>query len=260
MAIKPAQASRCAPGEVSVTGESFVPARLLSSQPEGGWTESSALGALPVFGGLFSVTGNSSSVPLIHVFDLGNVLVRFDGKVFLRKMTAACRDGAPVAETVNRHVEALGIEIGGDFGALHPLLVRDLGLTMAPAEFRLAWNDIFEPIPGMQEVAAETPRPRCMLSTTNEPHAAWLRQRFPQLFALFDYCFLSNEVGLKKPDIALFRHVESVTGASPERHLFIDDLPHNVAGARAAGWQAFQFRGVEDCRRQLSEVDTRNNC
>ena len=190
----------------------------------------------------------------IHVFDLGNVLIRFDGAAFLRRLTAACREGAPVTETVNRDVDALRIETGGDFEALHPLLVRDLGLTMAPDEFRLAWNDIFEPIPGMREVVEETPRPRYMLSTTNEPHAAWLRQRFPQVFALFDYCFLSNEVGLKKPDLALFRHVESVTGEASERHLFIDDLPKNVAGARAAGWQAFQFLGVEDCRRQLSEI------
>jgi len=197
-------------------------------------------------------------MPLIHVFDLGNVLVRFDESVFLRKLTTACSPGAPVAETVNRHVDALRIETGGDFEALHPLLMRDLGMMMTPAEFRLAWIDIFESaIPGMEALVEETPRPRYMLSTTNEPHAAWLRQQFPQVFALFDHCFLSNEVGLRKPDIALFRHVESVTGAPSECHLFFDDLLQNVAGARAAGWQAFQFLGLEDCRRRLSDIHSR---
>jgi putative hydrolase of the HAD superfamily len=260
MAIRPAQADRGAPEEVSVTGESFWPPRLLSSQSQAVGAASPVPDPLLVSGGLFGVLGNSSSMPLVYVFDLGNVLVHFDERVFLRKLTAACSEGAPVAETVRQHVEALEIETGGDFEALHPLLVRDVGLMMTPAEFRLAWNDIFEStVPGMPELVAEMPRPRYMLSTTNAPHAAWLRQRFPQVFALFDHCFLSNEVGLKKPDIALFRHVESVTGASPERHVFVDDVARNVAGARAAGWQAFEFAGAEDCRRQFSEVQCRHS-
>jgi len=193
-------------------------------------------------------------MPLIYVFDLGNVLVRFDDRLFPQRLAAACREGAPVLEALNHHLDALHLETGGDFEALHPLLVRDLGLVMTPDELRKAWDDIFDPMPGMQELVQEAPRPRYMLSTTNGPHAAWLRRRFPEVFALFDHCFLSHEVGLKKPDIALFRHVELVTGAAAERHLLIDDLPENVAGARAAGWQAIRFLGVEDCRRRLTEM------
>jgi len=193
-------------------------------------------------------------MPLVHVFDLGNVLVGYDEDRCLRRLRAACREGAPVEEVLRHHLDSIRPEIGGDFDALHPLLVRDLGLTMTPEELRLAWNDIFESVPGMLEVVRKSPRPRYMLSSTNEPHVAWLRQHFGWVFDLFDHCFLSNEIGLTKPDIALFRHVESVTGQAPERHLLIDDLLQNVDAARAAGWHAVRFLGVEDCQRRLAQA------
>ena len=64
----------------------------------------------------------------------------------------------------------------------------------------------------------------------------------------------SHEVGVRKPDRPIFRHVESLSGRPAEEHVFVDDLPEHVAGARAAGWQAIQFRGVEDCRRRLAAL------
>ena len=193
-------------------------------------------------------------MPLIHVFDLGNVLVRVDEDLFLQRLRARCRPGAAIAITFAEHALAVGIDVGGDFELLHPLLVRDLGLAMTPDEFRLAWNDIFTPMPEMLAVVCESPRPRYLLSSTNAPHVAWLRERFGYVFDLFDQCFFTNEIGLRKPEPALFRHVESVTGRPPSHHLFMDDLPQNVAGARAAGWHALQFVGVEDCRRRLAAL------
>jgi len=193
-------------------------------------------------------------MPLVHVFDLGNVLVAFDERLVYQRLRQRCRPGARVEAVFDAHLEAAGVDIGGDFDRLHPLLVRDLGLSMTLEELRLAWNDIFSPMPEMLEVVRESPRPRYLLSTTNAPHVVWLRQHFSYVFALFDHCFLTCEIGLRKPDPALFRHVESVTGHPPERHLLIDDMPQNVAGARAAGWQAIRFVGVEDCRQRLAAL------
>jgi len=193
-------------------------------------------------------------MPLVHILDLGNVLIAHEEGLFYERVRERGRAGAPVVEVVNRHLEELAVDIGGDFDQLHPRLVQDLGLTMSLAELRLAWNDIFTPIGEMIELAAAMPRPRYLLSTTNEPHVTWLREHYGYVFDLFDHCFLTCEIGLRKPDLALFRHAESVTQQPPERHVFVDDREENVAGARAAGWHAFQFAGVEDCRRRLAEL------
>jgi 2-haloacid dehalogenase len=61
-------------------------------------------------------------------------------------------------------------------------------------------------------------------------------------------------VGLRKPDLAIFRHVEGLTGRPPQEHVFIDDLGVHVTGAIRAGWHAIHFQGVEGCRRRLAAL------
>lgn len=190
----------------------------------------------------------------VPVFDLGNVLVFVDEDRFLERLAARSRPGVRVAEVFAEHARALAIDLGGDFGALHPLLVRDLGLTMTREELRLAWCDIFRPNPPMLEVVAETPRPRCLLSNTNEPHITWLRERYPELFTPFAWRFFSYEMGLRKPDPAVFRRVQEETGAPAGRHVLVDDLVMNVAAAEEAGWRGVRFAGPEDCRRRLAAL------
>ena len=63
---------------------------------------------------------------------------------------------------------------------------------------------------------------------------------------------VSGEVGLLKPDRAIYDiHVESF-GLEPAATLFIDDSEKNVEGARDAGWQAVHFSGAEKLRSDLA--------
>ncbi len=48
----------------------------------------------------------------------------------------------------------------------------------------------------------------------------------------------SAVVGCCKPDPRIFAAAEHDLGVEPARILFVDDLPANVEGARACGWQA----------------------
>lgn len=51
----------------------------------------------------------------------------------------------------------------------------------------------------------------------------------------FDVVVDSSEVGLRKPDPAIYRLTAGLLGAAPERCAFLDDHPGNVAGAEAVG-------------------------
>jgi HAD superfamily hydrolase (TIGR01509 family) len=193
-------------------------------------------------------------MPLVHVFDLGNVLIFVHQERFLEKLRANSRPGAPVEEAFGAHYERARVDRGGEFDSLHPLLVRDLGLRLSPAELRLAWQDMFSLNPPMVEFVRALRGPRFMLSNTNAPHAEWIEEQWPELFPLFEECVFSHEVGMRKPEAAIFRHVESLSGRPAAEHVFVDDLPQHVAGARAVGWEAIQFRGVGDCRRRLAAL------
>ncbi len=58
-----------------------------------------------------------------------------------------------------------------------------------------------------------------------------------------DVTVLSDDIGVNKPDIRLYRHaMERVGNPRPERHMMIGDNPAtDIAGALAAGWQAILF-------------------
>ncbi|MHA6531088.1 HAD family hydrolase [Paenibacillus sp. BAC0078] len=54
--------------------------------------------------------------------------------------------------------------------------------------------------------------------------------------------FISDAVGLAKPDPAIFAHVNKVTGTTAEQSLYVGDTWDNdVVGALAAGWKAIWY-------------------
>jgi len=55
---------------------------------------------------------------------------------------------------------------------------------------------------------------------------------------LFDHVIDSSEVGLRKPEPAIYRLVVDRLGCAPEQILYLDDFLANVAGALQQGWQA----------------------
>lgn len=91
------------------------------------------------------------------------------------------------------------------------------------------------------------------LSNTNALH--W-HDRFATwpLMELFDHRFASFEMGLLKPDAAVFEHVAAVLGMPPERVLFLDDNSVNVNSAAAVGFRAARAVGVQEAREHLVEA------
>ncbi len=54
----------------------------------------------------------------------------------------------------------------------------------------------------------------------------------------FDEIHNTAEIGIAKPDPAVFHHVLDAERTAAADAVFVDDLPENVAGARAAGLRA----------------------
>ncbi|MFT4162386.1 HAD family hydrolase [Shinella sp.] len=63
---------------------------------------------------------------------------------------------------------------------------------------------------------------------------------------------VSGEIGLIKPDLAIYETHGRDFGLSPAHTLFIDDAPANVEGARTAGWNAVLFTGPEKLKDDLA--------
>ena len=69
-----------------------------------------------------------------------------------------------------------------------------------------------------------------------------------------DPILYSCDIGAVKPDPRAFSVAAERCPVSPARVRYVDDLPENVAAARAAGFDAHQVTDQEGLLRVLSDV------
>jgi putative hydrolase of the HAD superfamily len=189
----------------------------------------------------------------IVLFDLGGVLLEVGGVAPMRELSGIETDEELWTKWLGcRWVKQLeaGQCTPDEFAAG---VVADWELPVAPAEFLAtfgAW--VNQPFPGATELvadAADVARIGC-LSNTNafqwDAHFGAL-----PLIGAFEFRFLSFELGLVKPDPAIFEAVATALPASPDRVLFLDDNAVNVDAAAAYGFRARHVRGVGSARQAL---------
>src|SRR5205807_7326430 len=113
------------------------------------------------------------------------------------------------------------------------------GLDCSDAFFDDAYADIFWTNDALCGLLPELARryPLLLLSNTNELHARKFRVQFAGPLAHFRHLILSHEARMRKPQREIYAHATTLAGCAAEEVLFIDDLPANIEGARAAGWQ-----------------------
>ncbi|GAB1484368.1 HAD family phosphatase [Treponema sp.] len=90
---------------------------------------------------------------------------------------------------------------------------------------------------------------------SNMPHEflALCRKRFP-LIAGADVGIYSCELGLNKPEKAIYEALLARLMLEPEEVAFFDDLEPNVRGARDLGIQAFLWKDADTARKNLLEL------
>jgi len=96
-------------------------------------------------------------------------------------------------------------------------------------------------------------KPRYKIGLVSNVGPGHLERRIPpELLGLFDTVIASGEVGLLKPDPAIFRLAAERLGVAPEEAVFTDDHVPYLPGATAIGMHAILFEGLDDFKRQLA--------
>lgn len=193
----------------------------------------------------------------VILFDLGGVLVHFDGVAAV----AALSEGRLSGEEARRFWMTSPAVGAFEVGSVAPLefarrASRELGLALSPEEF-LAHFETWDrgPMPGALELLDEL-RPRvrlACLTNNNEVHWRQLRDEY-RLSPHFERCYVSYELRLRKPDPAVFEHVVADLAVAPSEILFLDDNPECVAAGERTGIACRLVRGVEETRRACREA------
>jgi putative hydrolase of the HAD superfamily len=90
---------------------------------------------------------------------------------------------------------------------------------------------------------------------SNMPHdfLDLARKNLP-VFRLPDAGVFSCELGIVKPEDAIYHALLEALGCSPGQLVFFDDLPENVERASSLGINAFVWRGPDTARKNLEQL------
>jgi putative hydrolase of the HAD superfamily len=86
-----------------------------------------------------------------------------------------------------------------------------------------------------------------LLSNTNAIHIEFFIRGLVKKFGynplpdMFEYLYLSHEMGFRKPDAEAYEYVLRDAGINAAETLFIDDLEENIKGAEKVGLHTFQL-------------------
>ncbi|HYR62437.1 MAG TPA: HAD-IA family hydrolase [Actinomycetota bacterium] len=67
---------------------------------------------------------------------------------------------------------------------------------------------------------------------------------------------VSGEVGVRKPDAAIFQRFLAEAGCEAAECIFVDDTPENLDGARRLGFRTQLFSGFDDVRNLITQLHT----
>lgn len=189
------------------------------------------------------------------IFDVGNVIVRWDPAWIVAQTFDDIRDHGALRDSIFSREVWLPLNLGTlTVPEAKALYVGD-GLMSAAEADRLFDTVLasMEVLPGsvplMKRLIAAGYR---ILALTDNVHEFIDHYKANHdWWHLFDGAVVSAELGIVKPDAAIFETLNSHWGVTLCEAVFMDDVAANVEGARATGLHAFQFTTATDAETRL---------
>ena len=191
------------------------------------------------------------------VFDYGMVLTGSPDKEAhdaMVRMTGLAVDEFEKLYWADRHAYDEGKLSGITFWQK---LARDGGLSLTPAELdelnRLdarMWTTSDPAMLSWQRQLKQHGVRTAILSNMGDSVLEEIERQFDWIHE-FDVLVWSFQLGIAKPDAAIYRHVLEKLGTKADETLFVDDKRVNVEAARTLGMKAVEFSTAERLREDL---------
>ena len=177
------------------------------------------------------------------LFDIGNVLLRFDFSICLKALAAQSDIDDPLAAFARFDQVKAAYEDGQfDRPAFLRAVFDVLRYRGTEADFIAAWEDIFTPNEPVMALVARLHGqfPLYLLSNTNDIHVDFMFRRYP-VFRHFTAGTFSHAVRASKPNRTIYEIACRDLSIEPASTFFIDDLLPNIETARALGFQTHHY-------------------
>ena len=185
------------------------------------------------------------------IFDLGGVLLYIDLKRTEDALSELGIEDLSVYLT-QHHISAFfkEYEMGKIDDAAFIQSIRSLSQKpLIEAQVVNAWNALLLDFPEERIELLRKLKEKYrlfLLSNTNLIHYRRFQEQIHtqtgmHLEDFFEKTYYSHEVGMSKPDVAIFHLVVNENKLDPAETLFVDDTEKNMVGAKEAGLQTFHI-------------------
>lgn len=189
------------------------------------------------------------------IFDLGNVLLKFQPEEYLRTKIQEEQRVLEVHKELFQSEEWVML----DRGTITEEEARDILAQRSKengALIRLAfenWYELLTPIEESVEVLQELKQAGYKVYFLSNFHLLAFEHVTQQygFFDLFDGGIVSYKEKLVKPEAGIYSRILEEYRLKPEESVFIDDTPVNIEGARKAGIQTILLTDSIDLRERL---------
>lgn len=190
------------------------------------------------------------------IFDMGNVLLRFDPELFLDRIGAAGADRELLLREIFRSDDWLGLDRGDhDEPQAAEKMCARLPEHLHETARRLVchWDEPLVPVEGMEALVSELKAAGygiwLLSNASRRQRVYW--SRLP-VHRYFDDTLISADERLLKPHRAIYDRCLEKFGLEAEECFFIDDSAANIAGAAKRGIRGYEFHfDVPALRRAL---------
>jgi 2-haloacid dehalogenase len=188
--------------------------------------------------------------PTTVVFDVGNVLLRWDPRHLYRKIFADAEEMEWFLSSVCTSDWNVEQDRGRDWDEAVALLVARHPEHEAPIRaYHERWHEtvsgVIEENVALLDTLQQAGVPTYCITNFSGAKFAEARARFPFLRS-FAGAIVSGDECLLKPDPAIYRLLLDRYGLDAADCIFIDDSPANVDGARRVGMHAIHYREPQD--------------
>lgn len=190
------------------------------------------------------------------IFDCDGVLV--DSEAIVIEIEAEALTAAGFRLTVDEIADRfVGLSYPDMMAALHADFGREVPAELSrriQADALAAFPTRLEPVRGMSGFLGGLTMPRCVASSSDLDRIR-LSLEVTGLAGFFDPAavYSAQMVQKGKPAPDLFLHAASDLGVDPARCVVIEDSPHGVTGALAAGMRVVGFVGGLHARPSLTD-------
>lgn len=184
-----------------------------------------------------------SLYPRAFLFDIGRVLLDFDFESSLTKLIPE-----NIRNPQERIQQVLSQKDALEAGLINPESYAHWALQLfesaaTPEQFYQAWQQIFIANAPMWQCVRQLARNNhrlILISNINAIHCPWIFTAYPE-FSYFEHKILSFEIGILKPELAIYQYAIDTYQLDPVSTIYIDDQPQNITSGKKLGFQCWQY-------------------